>query len=238
MSESRDKLRVVFIGPPGAGKGTQAAFLKKDHCVCHLATGDMLRDAIRSGSPIGKAAKEVMDKGGLVSDEIMVGLIQDAIKTPDCKDGFILDGFPRTIQQAEKLDQMLDAEKAKIDRAFEFAIDDNLLVRRISGRRVHPASGRTYHVDFFPPKVADKDDVTGEALIQRSDDNEETLRKRLGAFHQYTTPVIGFYKAKGILSTLDASASGSTVYNAIKQVIAGRSGLRAANSTGTTGSQA
>jgi len=214
-----EKLRVVFIGPPGAGKGTQAANLKKDYCVCHLATGDMLRDAIRAGTSVGLAAKDVMDKGGLVSDEIMVGLIQDAIKTPDCQAGFILDGFPRTIQQADKLDQMLATEKAKLDRAFEFAIEDSLLVRRISGRRIHPASGRTYHVEFFPPKVSGRDDVTGEELIQRSDDNEDILRKRLAAYHQHTAPVVGYYQTKKILSTLDASSSGSTVYQVIKSMI-------------------
>jgi len=216
---SDKSVRVVFIGPPGSGKGTQAALMKKDYCTCHLATGDMLRAAVDAGTPIGKQAKAVMDRGELVSDEIMVDLIKDAIKKPDCKQGFILDGFPRTVVQAEKLDGMLKAEKAKLDQAFEFAIDDKLLIRRITGRRIHPASGRTYHVEFAPPKVANKDDVTGEPLIQRSDDNEVALVKRLEAFHKYTAPVIAYYQKQGILSTLDAAAKSDGVYSRLKAAL-------------------
>jgi len=146
------QLKLVFIGPPGAGKGTQAANLKQDFCVCHLATGDMLRAAVISGSEIGKKAKTVMEKGELVSDEIMVGIIKDEIVKPQCKEGFILDGFPRTVKQAEKLDEMLRSNKGKLDQAIEFAIEDNLVTKRLGGRRIHPASGRTYHVEFHPPK--------------------------------------------------------------------------------------
>jgi len=215
----KEGLKVVFIGPPGAGKGTQAANLKKDFCVCHLATGDMLRAAVASGSDLGKQAKSVMERGELVSDDIMVGVIRDAIRQQDCKDGFILDGYPRTVEQAQKLDAMLTQSKSKLDNAFEFAIEDGLLIRRISGRRVHPASNRTYHVEFQPPKVPGKDDVTGEPLIQRSDDNAETLKKRLEAYHKYTAPVIAYYKKQGILSTLDASRSTKEVYAAMRSHI-------------------
>jgi len=217
---SQDGLKVVFIGPPGAGKGTQADFLKKDFCVCHLATGDMLRQHVTDGTDLGKQAKAIMNRGDLVPDELMVGMIKEAIKQPDCKGGFILDGFPRTSVQAEKLDGMLKDANAKLDHAFEFAIEDALLIKRITGRRIHPASGRTYHTEFHPPKVQGKDDVTGEPLIQREDDNEATLKKRLDTFHKNTTPVINYYKKQNILSTLDASRKSNEVYAKMKEALA------------------
>jgi len=213
-------LRVIFIGPPGSGKGTQAPLIKRDNCVCHLATGDMLRAAVDAGTDVGKQAKAVMDAGGLVSDDIMVNLIKENLSNAECKNGFILDGFPRTVPQAEKLDGMLLAQKQKLDHALEFQIDDSLLVRRITGRLVHPASGRSYHREFFPPKKDMVDDITGEPLIHRSDDNVETLKKRLETFHKNTTPVTNYYQKKGILSTIDASRSCDDVYASIKTIFA------------------
>jgi len=217
---SQNGLKVVFIGPPGAGKGTQAEFLKKDFCVCHLATGDMLRQHVTDGTDLGKKAKEIMNRGDLVPDELMVGMIKDSIQKPECKGGFILDGFPRTNVQAEKLDGMLKDANSKLDQAFEFAIEDALLIKRITGRRIHPASGRTYHTEFFPPKVQGKDDITGEPLIQREDDNEVTLKKRLETFHKNTKPLINYYNKQNILTTLDASNKSNQVYLKMKEALA------------------
>jgi len=217
----RDKeLRVVFIGAPGSGKGTQAMNLKRDHQVCHLSTGDILRDAVTKGTEVGKKAKAIMDAGGLVDDEIMVRIIKDNLDTPECKKGFILDGFPRTVPQAEKLDAMLKQQNQKLDHCLEFNIDDSLLVKRVTGRLVHPASGRVYNEEFSPPKKPMTDDVTGEPLIHRADDNAETLKKRLEAFHKNTKPVLGYYQNQGILSTLDASKSCQDVYAVISKILA------------------
>jgi len=212
------QLKLVFIGPAGAGKGTQAANLIKDFCVCHLATGDMLRAAVASGSEIGRKAQSVMEKGELVSDDIMVGIIKDEIVKPQCKDGFVLDGFPRTVTQAEKLDEMLRSNKGKLDQAIEFAIEDKIVMKRLVGRRIHPASGRTYHLETKPPKFAGKDDVTGEDLIQRTDDKPEVIEKRLQSYHKQTTPVLAYYKSQNILTTLDASQKESDVYTKIKNL--------------------
>ncbi|KAK9710597.1 adenylate kinase, partial [Basidiobolus ranarum] len=171
QTSEQNGIRMILMGPPGAGKGTQSPKIKEKFCVCHLATGDMLRAAVTAKTKVGLEAKKVMDAGGLVSDEIMVDLIQDNIhNNPECKNGFILDGFPRTVVQAEKLDNMLEKDNQKLDHAVELKIDDSLLVSRICGRLIHPPSGRTYHREFNPPKVTDQDDVTGEPLIQRSDD--------------------------------------------------------------------
>jgi len=220
-----EQLRTILMGPPGAGKGTQAPRIRDEFCVCHLATGDMLREQVAQKTPLGVAAKKIMDAGGLVSDDIMVGMIKDQLdNNKDCKNGFVLDGFPRTVPQAQKLDGMLEARKEKLNSVVQLQIDDQLLISRITGRLVHPASGRTYHREFHPPKKPMVDDVTGEPLIQRSDDNVETLTKRLGAFHSQTGPVVEYYKAKGLWHGIDAAQSPSVVWDNLRKIFVGGPG--------------
>jgi len=215
-----EQLRMILVGPPGAGKGTQAPQIRDKWCVCHLATGDMLRDQVAKQTQLGKEAKKIMDSGGLVSDDIMVGMIKDQLETnQDCKNGFILDGFPRTVPQAEKLDQMLDERKEKLDNVVELKIDDSLLISRITGRLIHLPSGRTYHREFNPPKKPMTDDVTGEPLTQRSDDNVETLRKRLASYHSSTGPVLEYYKKQGIWQQIDAAQSPKVVWESLQKVL-------------------
>ena len=182
-------MRLILLGAPGAGKGTQAAFIKEHFNIPQISTGDMLRAAVKAGTPMGLAAKQVMDAGGLVSDDIIIGLVKDRLKESDCASGYLFDGFPRTLPQA---DAMKDAG-VLIDYVLEIDVPDSSIIERMSGRRVHTASGRTYHVSFNPPKVAGKDDVTGEELIQRDDDREETVKKRLEVYHGQTKLLVGYY---------------------------------------------
>jgi len=183
-------MRIILVGPPGAGKGTQAAYLAARYSVPQISTGDMLRTAIRDGTPLGREAKKVMDKGQLVSDDIVLALVQERVRAPDCARGYLFDGFPRTLAQAEAM------RKAglPVEVILEIDVPDEEIIARMAGRRVHPASGRTYHVKFNPPKVADRDDMTGEPLIQRDDDKEETVRKRLQIYHAQTEPLIDYYQ--------------------------------------------
>ena len=182
-------MRLILLGGPGAGKGTQSNLIKEKYGIPQISTGDMLRAAVKAGTPLGLAAKKIMDEGGLVSDDIIIGLVKDRIKESDCANGFLFDGFPRTIPQAEA---MKDAG-VNIDFVVEIAVEDEEIVKRMSGRRAHLASGRTYHVLYNPPKVEGKDDATGEDLVQRDDDKEETVRKRLKVYHDQTEPLVAYY---------------------------------------------
>jgi len=182
-------MRVILLGGPGAGKGTQAGYIKEKYGIPQISTGDMLRAHVKSGSELGKAAKKIMDEGGLVSDDIIMGMVKERITEDDCKGGYLFDGFPRTIPQA---DSLKDAGVA-VDAVVEIDVPDEEIVKRMSGRRVHLASGRTYHVVFNPPKEEGKDDVTGEPLIQRDDDREETVKARLKVYHDQTEPLVAYY---------------------------------------------
>lgn len=189
MASASNNMRLILLGPPGAGKGTQATFIKEKFNIPQISTGDMLRAAVKAGTPLGIAAKSVMDAGGLVSDDIIIGLVKDRLKQPDCARGYLFDGFPRTIPQA---DAMKEAGVA-IDYVLEIDVPDEAIVERMSGRRVHAASGRSYHVKFNPPKQAGVDDVTGEELIQRDDDKEETVTRRLKVYHDQTKALVNYY---------------------------------------------
>jgi adenylate kinase len=182
-------MRVILLGGPGAGKGTQANYIKEKYNIPQISTGDMLRAAVKAGTPLGVEAKKVMDSGGLVSDEIILGLIDERLKEDDCKNGYLFDGFPRTLAQADALKD----KDVPVDAVVEIDVDDDEIIRRMSGRRVHLASGRTYHLVFNPPKEEGKDDETGEALIQRDDDQEDTVRERLNVYHDQTEPLIEYY---------------------------------------------
>lgn len=183
-------MRIILLGAPGAGKGTQAQFLMKTFGIPQISTGDMLRAAIKAGTELGQQAKAVMDAGKLVSDDIMIGLVKERIAQPDCQNGFLLDGFPRTIPQADAMQEA----GIDVDVVLEFAVPDDVIVARMGGRRVHPGSGRVYHVEHNPPEQAGKDDVTGEDLIIRDDDKEETVRKRLAIYHEQTEPLVAYYR--------------------------------------------
>ncbi len=195
-------MKIILLGGPGAGKGTQANYIKERYNIPQISTGDMLRAAVKAGTPLGIEAKKVMDAGGLVSDDIILGLIDERIQEDDCANGFLFDGFPRTLEQAEALKL-----KVSVDAVVEIDVDDNEIIKRMSGRRVHVASGRTYHIVFNPPKVEGKDDETGEDLIQRDDDQEETVKKRLDVYHEQTEPLIEYYS-----NWADSDAEGAPKY--------------------------
>ncbi|QOP41258.1 adenylate kinase [Sulfurimonas marina] len=210
-------MRIILLGAPGAGKGTQAQFLTKKYNIPQISTGDMLRAAIKAGTEMGKLAKEAMDAGKLVTDEIIIGLVKDRIAEDDCKNGYLLDGFPRTLAQADAV----TAAGIQIDAVIEIDVADEEIVKRMSGRRAHLASGRTYHVVFNPPKVEGKDDVTGEDLVQRDDDKEEVVLDRLKVYHDQTEPLIGYYKEQAAQNsaikyiTVDGTADIADVEKAI-----------------------
>ena len=200
-------MRVILLGAPGAGKGTQAGFITKKFAIPQISTGDMLRAAVKAGTELGLMAKSIMDSGGLVSDDLIINLVKERISQPDCANGFLFDGFPRTIPQAEALQEA----GVNIDHVVEIAVEDEEIVSRIAGRRVHPASGRVYHTEHNPPKVAGIDDETGDELIQRDDDQEETVRHRLSVYHSQTKPLVDFYQQL-------AAANGTPKYSAIAGV--------------------
>lgn len=184
-------MKLILLGAPGAGKGTQAQFIREKFGIPQISTGDMLRAAVKAGTPLGVEAKKVMDAGGLVSDEIIIGLVTDRLQQEDCRGGYLFDGFPRTLPQAEAM----KVAGVALDYVLEIDVADEEIIERMGGRRVHPGSGRTYHIRFNPPKLAGKDDVTGEDLIQRDDDQEETVRKRLQIYHAQTKPLLEYYRA-------------------------------------------
>jgi adenylate kinase len=183
-------MRLILLGGPGAGKGTQATFITQKYSIPQISTGDMLRAAVKAGTPLGLAAKQVMDRGDLVSDDIIIGLVKERIKAPDCAKGFLFDGFPRTIPQAEAMKN----SGVQLEHVVDVSVSDAVIIERMSGRRCHLPSGRTYHMKYNPPKNDTKDDVTGEALVQREDDKEETVKKRLAIYHEQTEPLIEYYK--------------------------------------------
>ena len=183
-------MRLILLGGPGAGKGTQATFITKKFNIPQISTGDMLRAAVKAGTPLGLQAKGIMDAGGLVSDEIIIGLIKDRLQEDDCANGYLLDGFPRTIPQADAMRE----NNIDVDYVVEINVDDSEIIKRMSGRRAHLASGRTYHIEYNPPKQDGIDDVTGEPLVQREDDKEETVKNRLNIYHEQTEPLINYYQ--------------------------------------------
>lgn len=217
-------MRVMLLGSPGSGKGTQAQFITKYLGIPQISTGDMLRAAVKAGTSLGLAAKEAMNAGGLVPDDLIIALVKERINQDDCKQGFLLDGFPRTLPQA----QALKEQGINLDQIIELEVPDEEIIQRLSGRRIHPASGRTYHVLYNPPKVAGKDDVTAEPLIQRSDDSEATVRKRVEVYHQTTKPLLQYYATLAAesgmhsphYSKINATGSMEEVYARIQKILA------------------
>jgi len=215
----KNNIHIILLGPPGCGKGTQAQKLIKEFGFVQLSTGDMLRAAISKGTEIGMQAKSIIDKGQLVSDEIVIGIVRDRIFSTECECGYMLDGFPRTLAQAEKLDQILAERNQKIDVVFRLCVPDYMAIRRIAGRRFHITSGRSYNIEFNPPKIEGRDDITGEKLVQREDDKEEIVQSRLNTFHELTEPLVRYYQKQGILKAINGAGSPGNIYTEIKQTL-------------------
>ena len=215
----KKNIHIILLGPPGCGKGTQAQKLIREFGFVQLSTGDMLRAAISKGTEIGMQAKSIIDKGELVSDEIVIGIVRDRIFSTECECGYMLDGFPRTLAQAEKLDQILSDRNQKIDVVFRLCVPDDVAIRRIAGRRFHITSGRSYNIEFNPPKIEGRDDITGEKLVQREDDKEEIVQSRLNTYHELTEPLVRYYQKQGILKAIDGTGSPENIYAEIKQTL-------------------
>ena len=212
-------IQIILLGPPGCGKGTQAQKLINEFGFVQLSTGDMLRAAISKGTEIGVEAKSIIDKGELVSDEIVIGIVRERIFSKECESGYMLDGFPRTLTQAEKLNQILSDRNQKIDVVIRLCVPEDMLVRRIAGRRFHIKSGRSYNIEFNPPKIEGKDDITGEKLVQREDDKEEIVESRLKTYYELTEPLVEYYKKEGLLKEIDGTGSPENIYTEIKQTL-------------------
>ena len=215
----KKNIHIILLGPPGCGKGTQAQNLIREFDFVQLSTGDMLRAAISKGTEIGMQAKSIIDKGELVSDEIVIGIVRDRIFSTECECGYMLDGFPRTLAQAEKLDQILLDRNQQIDVVVRLCVPDNIAIRRIAGRRFHITSGRSYNIEFNPPKIEGRDDITGEKLVQRKDDKEEIVQSRLNTYHELTEPLVRYYQKQGILKAIDGAGSPENIYAEIKQTL-------------------
>ena len=212
-------MHIILLGPPGSGKGTQAQNITSEYGYIQLSTGDMLRAASSSGSKIGLELKAVIDGGNLVSDEIVVGIVEERIFQNDCAVGYMLDGFPRNKEQAKILDAMLAGQNQKIDIVLRLLLKDEVVVRRIAGRRFHVESGRSYHVEYNPPEIPGKDDFTGEPLIQRADDNEEIVQSRLDIYHEQTEPLVKYYEEKGVLVSIDGLGTPDEIFAKIKTAL-------------------
>ena len=215
----KKNIHIILLGPPGCGKGTQAQKLIREFGFVQLSTGDMLRVAISKGTEIGMQAKSIIDKGELVSDEIVIGIVRDRIFSTECECGYMLDGFPRTLAQAKKLDQILSDRNQKIDVVFRLSVPDDMAIRRIAGRRFHITSGRSYNIEFNPPKIEGRDDITGEKLVQREDDKEEIVQSRLNTYHELTEPLVRYYQKQGILKAIDGAGSPEKIYAEVKQTL-------------------
>ena len=212
-------IHIILLGPPGCGKGTQAQKLIREFGFVQLSTGDMLRAAISKETEIGMQAKSIIDKGELVSDEIVIEIVRDRIFSTELEYGYMLDGFPRTLAQAEKLDQILSDRNQKIDVVLRLCVPDDMAIRRIAGRRFHITSGRSYNIEFNPPKIEGKDDITGEKLVQREDDKEEIAQSRLNTYHDLTEPLVRYYQKQGILKAIDGTGSPGNIFTEIKQTL-------------------